>query len=102
MLCCQNLLLIENFAILSGQIGPPKFNLSIDNQDMVVNIEPPLFPYGDLIDEFTYKLFIWKHGNSEKVHFKSLIFLHNICAFDAVFKKVVKPYELSGGCFCYL
>ncbi|XP_032071601.1 interferon gamma receptor 1 [Thamnophis elegans] len=57
----------QKFDILrEGQIGPPKFNLSIDNGDIVVNIEPPLFPYGNLIEEFTYKLFFWKHGNREK------------------------------------
>ncbi|XP_015679216.1 interferon gamma receptor 1 [Protobothrops mucrosquamatus] len=57
----------QKFDILrDGRIGPPKFNLSIDNQDIVVNIEPPLFPYGDLIEEFTYKLFIWKRENPEE------------------------------------
>ncbi|XP_070808380.1 interferon gamma receptor 1 [Pituophis catenifer annectens] len=56
----------QKFDVLrDGQIGPPKFNLSIDNQNIVVNIEPPLFPY-DLIEEFTYKLFIWKTGNPKE------------------------------------
>ncbi|XP_026521947.1 interferon gamma receptor 1 [Notechis scutatus] len=56
----------QKFDVLrDGQIGPPKFNLSIDNQDIVVNIEPPLFPYYDLMDEFTYKLFVWKNGDRE-------------------------------------
>lgn len=81
------MILTRNFATLSGQIGPPKFSLFIDGQDIVVDIEPPLFPYGDLFDQFTYKLFIWKKGNPEEVYFKTLFFLPNICAFDAVFKK---------------
>ncbi|KAG8123802.1 hypothetical protein E2320_019119 [Naja naja] len=56
----------QKFDVLrDGEIGPPKFNLSIDNQDIVVNIEPPLFPYEDLIDEYTYKLFVWKTGDRE-------------------------------------
>ncbi|ETE71008.1 Interferon gamma receptor 1, partial [Ophiophagus hannah] len=56
----------QKFDVLrDGQIGPPKFNLSIDNQDIVVNIEQPLFLYDDLIDEFNYKLFVWRNGDRE-------------------------------------
>ncbi|KAM3856667.1 interferon gamma receptor 1 [Vipera latastei] len=57
----------KKFDVLrDGQIGPPKFNLSIDGQDIVVDIEPPLFPYGNLIERFTYKLFIWEKGHPEE------------------------------------
>ncbi|XP_007441962.1 interferon gamma receptor 1 [Python bivittatus] len=57
----------QKFDVLrDGQIGPPKFNLSIDNHDVILNIESPLSLYEDLIDQFIYKVFLWPNGSPEE------------------------------------
>ncbi|XP_063165582.1 interferon gamma receptor 1-like [Candoia aspera] len=57
----------QKFDVLrDGQMGPPKFNISIDNHDIVVNLEPPFNLYDDLIEEFSYRVFLWKNGSPEE------------------------------------
>ncbi|XP_061479941.1 interferon gamma receptor 1 [Rhineura floridana] len=66
----------ENFHVTRhGRIGPPKLNLSIEDQEIKVDIKHPLTPYHGRksplnvranFTDFAYKVFLWKSGSPEK------------------------------------
>ncbi|XP_015279794.1 PREDICTED: interferon gamma receptor 1 [Gekko japonicus] len=57
-----------------AQIGPPKFNLSVMDDGIIVDIEHPLTPYHgkdplsvkENLTDFTYKVFLWKQASPQK------------------------------------
>ncbi|XP_077207761.1 interferon gamma receptor 1 [Paroedura picta] len=61
-------------AFRHAHIGPPKFILSVENNEIKVNIEHPLTPYRGKypltvmanLTDFSYKVFIWKQADPQK------------------------------------
>ncbi|KAL8186565.1 UNVERIFIED_CONTAM: hypothetical protein K2H54_074068 [Gekko kuhli] len=59
---------------VAARIGPPKFNLSVVDDEIIVEIEHPLTPYRgeDLLSvkenlsDFSYKVFLWKQASPQK------------------------------------
>nr|XP_056708487.1 interferon gamma receptor 1 [Euleptes europaea] len=57
-----------------AKIGPPKFNLSIEDDELVVAIKHPLTPYRgeyplsvrENLTDFSYKVFFWKQASQQK------------------------------------
>ncbi|XP_070589682.1 interferon gamma receptor 1 isoform X2 [Erythrolamprus reginae] len=77
--------------IRDGQIGPPKFNLSIDNQGILVNIEPPLLPFENWIEDFSFKLFVWENGNPKE---RKEIISEN-CDFEQCNESLAVPLDTT-------
>ncbi|XP_054826341.1 interferon gamma receptor 1 [Eublepharis macularius] len=70
--------------IRDARIGPAKFNLSVEDGEIAVDIEHPLTPYHNVkenLTDFSYKVFLWEKENpQERDEFEADICNMDMCS----------------------